>query len=152
MSSPTVIWSAEPRRDCEDHSDVVRAHLVLQPETVRLGDDGAARVEGIGELEDHVAHALVGQELPHAVGGEAHELVLFGELLPEQLRLRGHADALRHRVADGASEGAAGEALARRPYARRVAPVVELLAEVDAPVLVVGDDALQLVARHDHGA
>ena len=52
--------------------------------------------------------------------------------------------ALAERIANRACEGTAGEGLAGRPHARRVAAVVELLAQVDTPVLVVGDDALWL--------
>ena len=134
--------------ESEDHRDVIRAHLVLQPQPVRLRDDRAARIERIGELQDHVRHRLVGEELPHTVRGQHDELVFLCELLAQQLGLGGDSDSLGHRVAYRARKRAAREALPRRPHARWVPAVVELLAEVDPPVLVVWDDALELVARH----
>mmetsp|Transcript_59395 Transcript_59395/g.128807 ORF Transcript_59395/g.128807 Transcript_59395/m.128807 type:complete len:325 (+) Transcript_59395:2502-3476(+) len=136
----------------QDHRDVVGAHLVLQPEAIRLGNDSAAGVERLGELADHVGHRLVGQKLPHAVRSDDEELVVGRELLAEELWLRRDADGLCDRVADGAREGAAGEGLARRPHARRVAAVVELVAQRHVPVLVVLHQALELIAAHDYSA
>mmetsp|Transcript_14975 Transcript_14975/g.50232 ORF Transcript_14975/g.50232 Transcript_14975/m.50232 type:complete len:211 (-) Transcript_14975:654-1286(-) len=141
---------AHPGRldEAEDDGNVVSAVLALDPQLVRLADQGLARLERVRVEKSDVDTLLRRDKLENPVRRHHDHAVPRADLVRVHLRLGHHSQGLGQRVADAARERCAGVLLLLGPDARRVAAVVDLVAEVAVPVLVDGLDAVDLVRSH----
>mmetsp|Transcript_12373 Transcript_12373/g.22111 ORF Transcript_12373/g.22111 Transcript_12373/m.22111 type:complete len:519 (+) Transcript_12373:337-1893(+) len=113
---PTILFSSLVLRVCSfntgylsnNSSDIIAIiSLIVPPPLGRGLDELLAGGRGaVAQVLGHNVHGLLAvHELPHAVRGQNHELVLWLDVALAHLRLRDHPDVLDGAVAERAGHG-----------------------------------------------